>query len=130
MTVVAKDDKAVSYEVTGTFSYMGNTMAAPVQIQKVDLTKSYDPIMAANLKATGGTYVKEGEGKERLKLGEKAYDTKWVKSKMTNTVGGVTVVTDTKLWFATDVPLSGLVRMDSTVGTLTTRLDLIGSGGK
>jgi hypothetical protein len=41
-----------------------------------------------------------------------------------------TVITENKMWFSKDVPLSGLVRMDTTVGTTTSKLELIGTGHK
>src|SRR5262249_54007948 len=50
MTIVAKDDKEVTYEIAATFSFMGKETTAPLQTQKIDLTKNYDPISAANLK--------------------------------------------------------------------------------
>jgi hypothetical protein len=130
MTIVAKDDKELAYEVAGTFSFMGNQMVAPIQTLKIDLTKSYDPIVAANMKANGATLEKGGEGKEKIKVGDKEYDTKWTSSKITTTAGGVTVVTDTKMWFSKDVPLTGMVKMESSTQNFTTVLELIGSGHK
>jgi hypothetical protein len=131
MTVVAKDDKEVTYEITGTFSFMGKETAIPVQRQTVDLTKPYDPAVgAANLKATGTKIEKTGEGKEKLKVGEKEFDTKWTKLKATTTVDKVTMVSEYQMWFAANVPLSGLVRMDTTVQGLKAKLELIGSGSK
>jgi hypothetical protein len=130
MTIIAKDDKEVTYEVTSTFSFMGNETVAPVQKIKVDLTKSYDPIIAANLARTGTRIEKEGEGTERIKVGDKEFDTKWTKTRSTTTVNEITVVTEHKMWFAKDVPLSGLVRMDTTAGGMTMKLELTGSGSK
>jgi hypothetical protein len=130
MTVVAKDDKEVTYEITGTFSFMGKETAIPVQKQKVDLTKSYDPIVAANLKETGAKIEKTGEGNEKLKVGDKEFDTKWTKLKATTTVNNITVVNEFQMWFAANVPLSGLVRMDTTAPGFTSKLELIGSGSK
>jgi hypothetical protein len=40
------------------------------------------------------------------------------------------VVSDYKMWFSKDVPLSGLVRMETTTSMLTMKLELIGSGRK
>src|SRR5208282_279183 len=73
MTIVAKNDKELSYEVAATF----NGQTAPLQKLKIDLTKSYDPIAAANLKTDNTKIDKVGEGTEKLKIGEKDYDTKW-----------------------------------------------------
>jgi hypothetical protein len=130
MTIVAADDKEVIYEVTSTFTYMGQESAGPVQKLKVDLTKSYDPIIAANLKRTGTKIEKVGEGTETIKVGGKRFKTKWTKLKSTTVVNDVTVVSEFHSWYSKDVPLSGLVRMDTTTGMMTMRLELIGSGRK
>ena len=130
MTIVAKDDKEVTYDVAATFSFPGREMVAPVQKIKVDLTKSYDPIMAANLQRTGVTFQKQGEGKEKIKLGEKEFETKWTKVQSTSTTNQFTTVTEHKMWFSKAVPLSGLVKMEITTSTVTTTLELIGSGTK
>src|SRR5262245_53180140 len=116
MTIVTKDDKEVVYEVTGTFSFMGMESVAPVQKQTVDLTKSYDPIVAANLKRNNVKIEKLAEGKEKLKVGQKEFATNWTKLRSTTTVNNVTIVTDYQMWFAAEVPLGGLVRMDTTGG--------------
>jgi hypothetical protein len=130
MTIVAKTDKEVTFEVTGTYSFMGRESAVPALIQKIDLTKSYDPIVAANLKRTGTKIEKEAEGAEKIKVGAGEFDTKWTKLKSTTTVQGITVVSEHKMWYAKEVPLTGLVRMDTTTGTVTTQMELIGSGSK
>lgn len=130
MTIVAKDDKEVTYEVAATFAFMGKEMVAPVQKMKIDLTKSYDPIATANLKAKDVKIEREGEGAEKVKVGQKEFDTKWTKLKATATVNNFMVVTDYKMWFSKDVPLSGLVRMETTTSMLTTKLELIGTGHK
>lgn len=130
MTIVSKDEKEVVYEVTGSFTAFGREMVAPVQKIKVDLTKSYNPLMAANLQRTGVTFEKQGEGKEKVKLGEKEFETKWTKIKSTSTVNNFTTTTEHKMWFSKAVPLSGLVKMEITSSTVTTTLELIGSGSK
>jgi len=130
MTIVAKGDKEVTYEVAATFSVMGQEMVAPIQKMTVDLTKPYDAISAANLKRTGTKIETEAEGAEKLKVGGKEFDTKWSKLKCTTTQNGVTIVSDFKFWFCQDVPVSGLVRMETSTGTFTTKLELIGSGSK
>ncbi len=130
MTVVAKDEKELTFEIAGSFTAMGKEMTAPVQKQTIDLTKPYDAIIAANLAKNDVKVENLGEGKEKLKVGDKEYDTKWTKTKATATFNNITVVTETKMWFSKDVPLSGLVRMDTTVGAITTKLELTGSGKK
>src|SRR5271154_2966431 len=62
MTIVAKDDKEVTYEVAAKVSCSGKEMTAPVQTMKIDLTKSYDPVSAANANLKGVKSEKGGEG--------------------------------------------------------------------
>jgi hypothetical protein len=130
MTVVAKDDKELTYEITSTFSFMGNKTVAPVQTMKVDLTKPYDTISAANLKSRNVKIEKLEEGKEKLKAAGKEYDTNWTKLRSTATANGMTIVSDYQMWFCQSVALGGLVRMDTTTGAVTTRVELIGSARK
>jgi hypothetical protein len=130
MIIVAADDKEVTYEVASTFSAMGKEMTGPFQKLKVDLTKNYDPIIAQNLKSTNTKIEKVGEGTEKLKVGKREFNTKWTKLKSTTKVNDVTVVSEHKMWFSKDVPVSGLVRMDTNTGTFTSKLVLIGYGSK
>ena len=130
MIIVAADDKEVTYEVTSSFAFMGKEMTGPVQTLKVDLTKDYDAVSAANLKRTGTKTEKTGEGTEKIKIAGKEYDTKWKKLKSTTTTNGVTVVSEFKMWFAKDVPLSGLVKMETATAGTSTNMELTGSGRK
>ena len=135
MTIVAKDDKEVTYEVTSKFSAFGQETVAPAQKIKVDLTKSYDPVIAANLKQNNTKIEKLGEGSEKVKAGGKEIDAKWTKQRATTTVNDMKIVSDTKMWFSKDVPVSGMVKMESTTtvpgmpGTTTT-VELVNSGSK
>jgi hypothetical protein len=130
ITVVARDDKELTYEVLASLGVNGKTLVAPTQTLKTDLTKSYDAISALNLKQNNVKIEKLGEGKEKLKVAGKEYDTTWTRLRSTATQPEVTVVTDYKMWFCKDVPVNGLVRMDTTGVGLTSRLELIGSGRK
>jgi len=128
MTITANDGKEVAYEVEGSFTANGIEMKAPVQKLKVDLTKPWDEIGAANMKALNLKIDTVGEGKEKLKLGDKEYDTKWKKLKATSTFNGMEMVSEYKMWYCKDVPVSGLVKMVTQVGTTQITLELTGSG--
>jgi hypothetical protein len=128
MTITAKDDKEVTYKIEATFTAAGKKMVAPVQTQKIDLTKPYDAIAARNMKAKGVTIETVGEGKEKLKIGDKEYDTTWKKLKATSKIMDIEMVSEYKMWFCKDVPLGGLVRMDTEVGAITSKLEITGSG--
>lgn len=94
------------------------------------MKQSYDAISAANLKQNNVKIDKEGEGTERIKVGGKEYETKWTKLKTTSGAGGVTVISEFKMWFSKQVPLSGLVKMETTTSGLAMTLELTGSGSK
>jgi hypothetical protein len=136
MTVVAKDDKQATYELATTFTAGGKEVTAPVRTLRVDLTKPYDPLAAANLQQNNVKVETLGEGKEKIKLGDKEFDTRWTKMKTTSKVNNMTVQAEFKMWFSDDVPLSGLVKMEETnvfkigekTSTVTNSLELIGSG--
>jgi hypothetical protein len=135
MVITAKDDKEVTYEVTSKFKAFGQETTAPPQKIKVDLTKSYDPDVAANLKNSNTKIEKFGEGSEKIKVGSKEFDTKWTKQRATTEVANMKIVTETKMWMCKDVPISGMVKMESTTtGTggpdTTTTVELTGSGSK
>ena len=130
MTILTADDKEVTYEVTATFSAFGQTTAAPVQKIKVDLTKSYDPIVAANLAQNNVKVEKTDEGSEKIKAAGKELDTRWTRFKTTTTVNDTPIISEYRVWFSKDVPVSGLVKMESTTMGTATTVELVGSGGK
>ena len=129
LTIIAKDDKEVTYEVTGKISFNGKEMAVPVQKKTIDLTKPYDPIVAANLARTGTKIETVGEGTEKVTIGGKEYDTKWTKLKATTTVGDVTLFPNTRCGSSRACPYPGWCMDTSTSGT-DTRVELVGTGSK
>jgi hypothetical protein len=130
-TVDAKDDKEATIKVTGEMSFMGNKMAIPEQKQKIDLTKPYDPSSAANLpKGTEATVEKDGEGKEKIKVGGKEYDCTWQKMKVKTKVGGMDFDSDIKVWTSKDVPLGGMVKMEMKSKLADMTMELTGTGAK
>jgi hypothetical protein len=132
MTITANDGKEVAYDVESTISANGKETTAPVQKMKVDLTKPWEPIAAANMKALNLKIDKVADGKEKIKLGDKEYDTKWTKLKATAKINGMDMVSEYKMWFSKDVPVSGLVKMeteiDSPFGLIKSNLELAKSG--
>jgi len=130
MTIIAKDDKEVTYEVSGSLSIQGTETAIPAHKQTIDLTKPFDLLSATNLKAKNVKVEQDSEGKEKIKVGNKEYDTKWVKLKVTATIGAKTVASEYKMWFSKDVPVSGMVKMETTSGPAAITMELTGSGSK
>ena len=137
MTVIAKDDKELTYEI-------GGWVPGVVQKVKIDLTKPHDPIGLAALsnyhnfgeiKGLDFKAEKLAEGKEKLKVGGKEYDTRWTQMKHTikftelPQLGERTYVILAKTWVSKDVPLSGQVILETNDGSQM-RLELSGFGRK
>lgn len=113
-TVSKKDDKEATVKVTGEFEFGGNKMKIPEQEQKIDLTKPYDPTKGANLPGGADAKVEKGkEGKEKIKVNGKEYDTTWTTYKVKGKAMGQEIDADVKAWTAKNVP-SGMVKMTMT----------------
>jgi hypothetical protein len=110
-TVKAMTDKEATLEVTGSM----NGMAIPAQTQKVDLTKAFDPT-SAGLAKNGGKDAKVeklADGKEKLAIGGKSYDSTWTTFKVATKTPAGDVTADVKAWIGKDIPL-GLGKMEMT----------------
>jgi hypothetical protein len=106
-TVAAKDDKEVTLKVTGKV----NGMDIPVQEQKIDLTKPYDPTKTAVPPGTEAKVEKQKDGKEKIKAGGKEYDCKWESYKVTGKANGIEMNADVKVWQSKDLPMQ-MVKME------------------
>ena len=131
MTVTAKDDKEATLKTTATV----NGMEVPGQETKIDLTKPYDPTNLGQIPKGADVKVeKDGEGKEKLKVGNKDYETNWMKLKVTTKANGIDVKADMKIWMSKDVPLSGMVKMDMNSKVMDMEfkmvMELTATGGK
>ncbi len=131
MTVIAKDDKQVTIELKTDLT-SGKKMKTTVQTKTIDLTKKYNSLGdgVVNEEGVDVKLEKLGEGAEKINVGEREFDTKWTKTRTTQTFNNKTFVTNFKIWSSKDVPLGGMVRMDTTTSAGTTRLELIGSSKK
>jgi hypothetical protein len=130
-TIVAKDDREVSYEFTTTFTILGEETVAPAKITKVDLAKPYDSLTLAVQGIPGTKMEKLGEGREIIKIGGKEYDTRWIKTKLRNTNDDQLPITAAKIWLTPEVPVFGLVKMElSSESSLSSTLEIVGSGSK
>ena len=106
-TIKAKNDKEATIEVISKVN--GTELKA--QETKIDLTKPYDPTKAANLPAgTDAKVEKVKEGKEKIKVGGKEYETTWTTYTVKAKAGDKDVDADVKSWMAKDVP-TGMVKM-------------------
>lgn len=112
VTEVTKEE--VTVKATGTVEVNGKKMEIPEQEQKIDLTKPFDPTKAGNLPGGAEAKVEKGkEGKEKVKVGGKEYDTTWTTYKVKTKAMGQEIDADVKAWMAKDV-VAGLVKMTMT----------------
>lgn len=109
-SVAAKDATSVTLRVETTM--MGQKM--PGQDVKVPLDKPYEPYTQG---LTGATVTQLGEGNETITVGGKSYACHWTKVKVVATQPQAAENT-AKVWTCKDVPVNGLVRMESE-GTVT-----------
>lgn len=134
MTVTEKDDKTATVEMVATV--LG--MKSPAQKITIDLTKPYDPSGLVGVGQGGvpkGLDVKKaGEGKEKIKLGDKEYESTWARMTMKGNAQGVAIDGEAKVWIAKAAPLSGMVKMETKMMVMnmaiTMKLELSGSGSK
>jgi hypothetical protein len=96
--VIAKSDTEVTLNLTST--EMGKPRTP--EKQKIDITKPYDPL---TVMGRAHKFEKTGDGKEKLKIGDKSYDCNWITGKQVND-------SKVKVWSSTSVPVLGVVKAD------------------
>jgi len=131
MEVTAKDDKEVTVKTTASVG----GMEGKSQEMKIDLTKPYDPTQAGNLpKDAEAKIEKAGDGKEKIKVGGKDYDTTWQKMKVKAKAMGLEIESEVTVWRAKDVPLDGTVKMTGVSKVMgmdvKMTMELVDSGSK
>lgn len=96
--VIATSDKEVTVKITST--EMGKPREP--EMQSFDITKPHNPL---TVMGRAHTFEKTGDGKEKLKIGDKSYDCNWVTGKQVND-------TRVKVWCSKAVPVLGIVKVD------------------
>lgn len=104
-TVVARDDVSVTLRME--VSMMGRQM--PPQESRIMLEQPYEPYTQPNTDAKATIL---GEGDETITVDGKSYKTHWTKVKVVATKPAPMEST-VKAWSSKDVPLSGMVKMES-----------------
>ena len=104
-----------------------------VSLKKKDLTKPYDPTKAAFPDGTDAKIEKVKDGKEKIKVGEKEYETTWETYKVKVKANGMEIDADMKVWTSKDVLLQ-MVKMEMTTEVagmkLEVEMELSESGNK
>ncbi|MCX7934127.1 MAG: hypothetical protein N3A66_02585, partial [Planctomycetota bacterium] len=106
MEVIAKDEKeaVVKTEIT-----LGGEEQPP-QEQRIVLQEAYDPWQPLQ---PGAQIERIAAGEESIKVAGKEYRCQWQEVRIVVPIPGGQTITTSKSWFAKDVPLSGLVKMES-----------------
>lgn len=126
-TVTAVSEKEASFKTVAVVNGM-NFPAGPET--KIDLTKPYDPTAAALQKNPNGKFEKSGEGKEKIKIGEKTYECNWLSGKLVAEAKGIKINSDVKVWFTKSVPMSGMVKMEMKSDLANVTMELTDSGNE
>jgi hypothetical protein len=124
-TVTAKSEKEATVKATGKFNVMGMDIDIPATEQKIDLTKPYDPTkVGAGLPAGTDIKVEKGkEGKEKLKIGGKEYETTWTTYTVKGKAMGQDVDAEMKAWMSKDVSM-GMVKMEMTASAAGQKIEM------
>lgn len=115
MTISAKDEKNAT--MTLDIDVLNRKESKET---KIDLTQAYDPTNLAGLGSgvpDGVKIAKAGDGKETITVGGKKYVCTWTTVKMSGDVGGMKVDGEVKIWMSREIPLAGLVKMDTKMKT-------------
>jgi len=122
-TVTAKNAKELTLRTTA--SIEGKPL--PSHDAKIDLTRPYDPRNAAAQADPMRKFEKTGEGKEKVKIGDKTYDCVWIAGKRFEKDNKHHA--DVKIWFSKSVPLTGRVKVEarSSLEEVTT-MEVVGWG--
>jgi hypothetical protein len=119
-TVTAKDSKTVTIETVAKL----NGIEVPGQKQVIDLTKPFDPTSVGSLPAgTGATVEKLDEGKEKMKVGAKEYDTRWEAYKVTTNAGGMAFEANIKVWQGKGLAMP-IVKMEMSADVVGNKMEM------
>src|SRR5262245_18327158 len=120
-SITEKTDKIAKVKIVTTI----NGMEVPLPEQTVDLTKPYDPTKGGGAFPGGGdaTAEKVKDGKEKIKVGGKEYDTTWTTYKVKVKAMGQDIAGDMKVWMAKDVPM-GVVKIETTMDVMKMKIEM------
>jgi hypothetical protein len=124
-TVTAKNEKELTMQTAVTWG--GKTVND--KDTKIDLTKPYDMVADFAAGFQKEKWKKTGDGKEKVKVGDKTYDCNWIAFKGVVEVLGDKSDSEIKVWVAKSVPLGGLVKMEIKSGLTSIRTEITESGG-
>ena len=118
-TVAEKTDKEATLKIV--LSAGGND--TPFPDQKIDLTKPLDPTKGIALPGFGDAKLEKlKDGKEKIKVGGKEYDTTWTSYKVKIKVMDQEIAGDMKAWMTKDMP--GMVKMTMNADFMGQKIEM------
>jgi len=120
MIVIEKDEKSAKLKIEVTV--LGTNV--PDQETTVDLTKPLDFAATINQGKKGGKFEQTGEGTAKIKVGGKEYDSTWITGKALGEAKGVKIDSEVKVWFSKEVPLNGMLKMETKAAIANVVLEL------
>ena len=102
-TVIAKTDNDVTIEMET------NGAKIPITIKLNEKYNSVPQSKDSEVKVVD-------QGTEKVTVGDKTLDTKWIATEVTVNAGGKTTTTKSNVWMSPDVPLDGMVKMQADMG--------------
>ncbi|MCS6865038.1 MAG: hypothetical protein RMJ56_13550 [Gemmataceae bacterium] len=131
-TVIAKTNKEVTIKITGHIEFAGNKMEIPAQEQTIDLTQPFDPTKGGTIPGGDASFEKDKDGKEKIKVNGKEYDSTWVSYKVKAKIMGLELQGNMKVWTAKDVVgiLKTTMTADVADQKMTMTMELKETGNK
>jgi hypothetical protein len=99
-SVIEKTEKEAKLKVVSSV----NGMDIPGPVQTIDLTKPYDPTKGLP-PGFEGTMKKVKDGKEKLKVMGKDYETNWNAYDLDGKISGMEIKASITVWFSKDIAL-------------------------
>ena len=122
-TIIAKDDTTATLKMEQSFG--GKDL--PPQEQKISLSQLGDPTKLAS-KADAAKVEKLKSGKETLTIKGNKVNCEWIEVKTSANAGGNAFTTIAKIWTSREIPLYGLVKMESDVMGQKMTMELVDYG--
>ncbi|MDY3553959.1 hypothetical protein R5W24_003073 [Gemmata sp. JC717] len=111
--VTEKTDKELTLKIVSAVEF-GGQKKENEQTQKIDLTKPFDPTKGGAVPGGGKVDIEKlKDGKEKVKIDGKEYDTSWTTYKAKMKVFGQDIESEMKVWTSKDMPL-GMLKMTMT----------------
>ena len=111
LKVIVSEKDENTAKVKSEIKVMGTSLG--VQESTIDLRKPLAIASVIHQAQIGGTFTKTSAGTAKIKVAAKEYDAVWVAGKVASETKGIKIETEIKIWLSKDVPLNGMLRMET-----------------